>query len=224
MLIVAVDTSGRKGSIALCRGDGSYFESLQLTSLEGGMYSTQLMPAISEALQQHQFAKNQVDGFVIVSGPGSFTGLRVGLSTVKALCEVLQKPLADVSMLEAIAVLHGRNGESVTALLDAGRGELYVGEYRRVADRAEKMREYIAKTEAVMSQLALPARILTPDPKVAEALRGISTVVTVVEPLQADDVARIGLRKLLAGETVDPSILDANYMRRSDAELFSPRR
>ncbi len=70
MLIVAVDTSGRKGSIALCRGDGDSFEVLQLTSLEGGTYSAQLMPRIAEVLQQNHLSKTQVDGFVVVSGPG----------------------------------------------------------------------------------------------------------------------------------------------------------
>src|SRR5271166_4477248 len=108
MLIVAVDTSGRKGSIALCRGDRDSLEVLQLTSLEGGTYSAQLMPRIAEALQQNQLQKSQVDGFVVVSGPGSFTGLRVGLATVKGLCEVLQKPLAAVSMLEGVVLTHGR--------------------------------------------------------------------------------------------------------------------
>ena len=108
MLIVAIDTSGRKGSIALCRDDRQSFEVLQLTSLEGGTYSAQLMPLIAQALQQNRLSKTQVDGFVVVSGPGSFTGLRVGLATVKGLCEVLQKPLVTVSMLEAVALTHGR--------------------------------------------------------------------------------------------------------------------
>ena len=71
-----------------------------------------------------------MDGFIVVSGPGSFTGLRVGLATVKGLCEVLRKPLATVSMLEALAITYGRPGENVTAVLDAGRGEVYVGEYQ----------------------------------------------------------------------------------------------
>ena len=117
MLIVSVDTSGRRGSIALCRGNGDSFEVLQLTSLEGGTYSAQLLPRIAEALQQNSLNKTEVDGFVVVSGPGSFTGLRVGLSTVKGLCEVLRKPLATVSMLEAIVLAHGRADESVIAAL-----------------------------------------------------------------------------------------------------------
>ena len=103
MLIVAIDTSGRKGSVALCRGDRESFEVLQITALEGGTYSAQLMPVISNLLVQNGVDKSDVDGFVVVSGPGSFTGLRVGLATVKGLCETLRKPLATVSMLEAVA-------------------------------------------------------------------------------------------------------------------------
>src|ERR1035438_8515297 len=130
MLIVSVDTSGRRGSIALCRGDGDSFEVLQLTSLEGGTYSAQLLPRIAEALQQSSLNKTEVDAFVVVSGPGSFTGLRVVLATVKGLCEVLRKPLATVSLLEALVLTHGRAGESAIAVLDAGRGEVYVGGYQ----------------------------------------------------------------------------------------------
>ena len=83
------------------------FETLQLSTLEGGTYSARLMPVIAELLQQNGFSKNNVDGFVVVLGPGSFTGLRVGLATVKGLCEVLGKPLATVSMLEAMVIAHG---------------------------------------------------------------------------------------------------------------------
>src|SRR5271166_6460750 len=145
MLVVAVDTSGRKGSVALCRGDRDSFEALQLTSLEGGTYSARLMPRIAEALQQSQLQKGQVDGFVVVSGPGSFTGLRVGLATVKGLCEVLQKPLATVSMLEAVVVAHGSLEKASTAVLDAGRGEVYVGDYELAATGARLVREFIVK-------------------------------------------------------------------------------
>ena len=222
MLVIAIDTSGRKGSIALCRGDHDHFEVLQLTSLEGGMYSAQLMPRIADALQQNQLQKAQVDGFVVVSGPGSFTGLRVGLATVKGLCEVLQKPLAAVSMLEAVALTHGCPGQTTTVVLDAGRGDVYVGEYQVSAEHATMVREYIAKLDAFATETALDVgRVLTTDAKVAEALQAANADVRLVPAIQADEIGRIGIHKLLAGESADPAIIDVNYIRRSDAEIFS---
>jgi tRNA threonylcarbamoyladenosine biosynthesis protein TsaB len=222
MLIVAVDTSGRKGSVALCRGDGDSFELLQLTSLEGGTYSAQLLPRIAETLQQNSLNKTDVDGFVVVSGPGSFTGLRVGLSTVKGLCEVLRKPLATVSMLEAVALTHGPAGASAIAVLDAGRGEIYVGEYRLASGRATLVREYIAKLDEFAAQPpAVSGDLLTVDAKVAEGLQAANRNVILVAPANAGEIGRIGIRKLMAGETADPATIDVNYIRRSDAEIFS---
>ncbi len=223
MLIVAVDTSGRKGSIAICRGDLEHFELLQLTSLEGGTYSAQLMPRIAEALQQNKLDKTQVDAFVVVSGPGSFTGLRVGLATVKGLCEVLHKPLATVSMLEAVALVHGRPEQTSTSLLDAGRGEIYVGEYRVLsAGDAHVVQEYIAKLDAFAAEgTSNRGHLLTPDSKVAEALGAANINVSLVPAIHADGVGRIGMRKLITGESTDLATIDVNYIRRSDAELFA---
>ena len=221
-LIVAIDTSGRKGSVALCRGDANSFEVLQLTSLEGGTYSAQLMPVISRALAQHHLAKTLVDGFVVVSGPGSFTGLRVGLATVKGLCEVLQKPLATVSMLQAVVLTYGQPNQASTAVLDAGRGEIYVGEYQASAGDASLLREYIAKLDEFIDEARTPdGDLLTPDANVAERLRAANVSVKLVGPLQADQIARIGIRKLLAGNAADPATVDVNYIRRSDAEILS---
>ena len=223
MLIVAVDTSGRKGSIALCRGDSESFQVLQLTSLEGGTYSAQLMPRIAEALQQNKIEKAQVDGFVVVSGPGSFTGLRVGLATLKGLCEVLRKPLAMVSMLDAVALRHGRPDDTVTSLLDAGRGEIYLGEYQvSAAGIANVVHEYIAKLDVfVAAAVGNHGDLLTPDSKVAEALRAANINVKLVPAIHADGIGQIGIRKLITGETVDLATIDVNYIRRSDAEIFA---
>ena len=222
MLIVAVDTSGRQGSIALCRGDGKSFEILQLTALEGATYSAQLMPRIAEALQQKNLDKAKVDGFAVVSGPGSFTGLRVGLATAKGLCEVLRRPLATVSMLEALALTYGRVGQPATVALDAGRGEVYVGEYEVSAGKASVVREYIAKPETFAEEAGgIHGDLVTPDNKVAEALRAANPNTRLVPAVHADEIGRIGLRKLMAGETADPATVDVNYIRRSDAELFS---
>ncbi len=222
MLIIAIDTSGRKGSVALCRGSDNSFEVLQLTTLEGGTYSAQLMPVISDVLAQQHLDKTKLDGFVVVSGPGSFTGLRVGLATVKGLCEVLQKPLAVVSMLEAVALTYGQPGETATAVLDAGRGEVYLGEYRVSAGSAAIVREYIAKMdELVEDSRAVSGDLVTPDANVAERLRAAKMNVRLVDRLQAGQIGRIGLRKLLLADVADPATIDVNYIRRSDAEIFS---
>lgn len=220
MQIVAIDTSGRHGSVALCRGDAASFEVLGLAALEGGTYSARLVPCIADLLRTAGLSKVRLDGFVVVDGPGSFTGLRVGLSTLKALCEVLRKPLAAVSMLEALAASYGSPGEIVTTVLDAGRGEVYVGEYEIRGQTAVSREQYIQKLDEFLGKLpSLNSRVLTTFAKLAEMPAAAG--VTLVNVLQADAIARIGLRKLLAGETVDPATLDANYIRRSDAELFS---
>jgi tRNA threonylcarbamoyladenosine biosynthesis protein TsaB len=209
--------------VALCRGDAASFEGLELCTLEGGTYSARLMPSIGEILIHSNVTKSQLDGLVVVDGPGSFTGLRVGLSTVKALCEVLAKPLAAVSMLEAFAITYGHVDEAVTAVLDAGRGEVYVGEYRVGRHVAQLIRESMPKLAELLAQPPSPGtRIVTPFPKIAEALAAAEFDASLVPPLHADTIGRIGLRKLLAGELADPATLDANYIRRSDAELYAP--
>lgn len=224
MLIIAVDTSGQKGSVALCRGSEDGFEVLQLSSLEGGTYSAQLLPQISTLLEKSNLSKTQIDGFVAVSGPGSFTGLRVGLSTLKGLCEVLGKPLAAVSMLEALVLTHGRTGEPTTALLDAGRGEIYVGQYQFIAGHAQLVSENLAKLEEFAVQAASSGvGLICPDARVAETLQSAGATVKLVPWLDAGEIGRIGIRKLLAGEVADPATIDVNYIRRSDAEIFSPR-
>ncbi|HYV75916.1 MAG TPA: tRNA (adenosine(37)-N6)-threonylcarbamoyltransferase complex dimerization subunit type 1 TsaB [Candidatus Binatia bacterium] len=223
MFVLAIDTSGKHGSVALCHGDAASFAVLGLSAIEGGTYSARLMPCIADLLQQAGLSKTQLDGIVVVDGPGSFTGLRVGLSTVKGLCEVLQKPLAVVSMLEALALTYGRDGDTVISVLDAGRGEVYVGEYEVRGGRAELREQSIVKLDEFVKQLPqLKNRVFSPFSKISAQGKAM---VTQTEPLQADAVGRIGLKKLLAGNTVDPATLDANYIRRSDAELFSlPKR
>lgn len=214
MLIVAIDTSGRHGSVALCRGDLTSFEILGMQEIEGGTYSARLIPSMAELLHVAGLSKEQLDGFVVVDGPGSFTGLRVGLATAKALCDALQAPMTAVSMLEALALTYAKEGEVVTAVLDAGRGEVYVAEYAVDRQAAHLQRQAVVKLEELQSKIrALQSRVITTHPNLLSATR--------VEPLRADAIARIGLRKLLANEVVDSATVDANYIRRSDAELFS---
>lgn len=217
MLLLAIDTSWKQGSVALARGDARGFELIELAPVAGGTFSAQLIPEISALLARHKIGKEEIEGFGAASGPGSFTGLRVGLAAVKALAEVLKKPVAAVSVLEALAVASGATGR-VIALLDAGRAEAYVGEYELGDGGTTLVRESLVEQEALPALLAGRGKVAvsTPDEAIAKLL-GTSQV---PRP-QSDAIARLALRKLLAGETVAPDQLDANYIRRSDAELFA---
>ena len=218
MLLLSIDTSGRNGSVALVRAEESAFKTLTLLPLEGRMYSAQLIPAIDEALNQTHLTKRDVDAFVVASGPGSFTGLRVGLSTVKALSEVLNKPIAAVSVLEAVARSTEVRGRVIVAL-DAGRKQVFVSD---CDFSSGKSAESLVTFEQFFAALpAMNAELFSPDATVRQAAASHNLVLHEIATPQADTFARIGYEKLRAGENTDAEVLEANYIRASDAELFS---
>jgi tRNA threonylcarbamoyladenosine biosynthesis protein TsaB len=222
MLLLGVDTSGKHGSLALARGDVGKFEVLEVAPLAGGTFSAQLIPQIAALLSRHSLSKEHVEAIAAASGPGSFTGLRVGLAAVKALAEILKKPIAAVSLLEAVAVESGQEGK-VVAALDAGRGEVYAGELEVAGGQASLCHECLFNFDEFADVLRTSGRhAVTPDEGVAQALkeRGVAEAVSMVSRPRGATIARLGLRKILAGQTVDPEQLDANYIRRSDAEIF----
>jgi tRNA threonylcarbamoyladenosine biosynthesis protein TsaB len=216
MLVLGIDTSSRNGSIALVRF-GSGARKLGIAGIEGGTFSAQLVPQISELLNQQRLDKDDIDGFAVVSGPGSFTGLRVGLAAVKALAEILQKPIAAVSLLEAIAHVSGEQGE-VLATLDAGRGEAYAAECN-ISESGIEIRAEHLMTIAEMAQSAGGHEIVTPDPKLADLLRERGLRASCVAYPRADVIAGLGYDRIKAGQTISVEALDANYIRRSDAEI-----
>jgi tRNA threonylcarbamoyladenosine biosynthesis protein TsaB len=217
MLILAADTSGKNGSLALVRFEGGVSRTLELVSLEGGTFSAQLVPQISALLSNHKLTKTDIDGFAVASGPGSFTGLRVGLAAIKALAEILQKPIAAVSVLEATARAAGREG-CVLAAVDAGRGEIYCGEYEIRNERATLIGQRLL-TVPEFAASAADRLVVTPDAKVGELAREKDLQLTLIDPPRADAIARLGFEKIQAGEIVSPEALDATYIRRTDAEI-----
>jgi len=217
MLILGVDTSGKNGSIVLVHCEPESTRTLEVVPLEGGTFSAQLVPQIAALLQKHGITKPQIDAFAVVSGPGSFTGLRVGLAAIKALAEILKKPIATVSMLEATALAAKAEGR-VTAVLDAGRGEVYAGVYKVQGDRASCVGEEILSTQS-LTERAASEQVVTADLKLAEMLDQHGVTVIRVQAPRADAVASLAFRKLKCGETVSPEALDATYIRRSEAEI-----
>ena len=236
MILLAIDTSGKDGSIALARvSDERRPESARPLSegieiidripLEGGTFSAQLVPQIANLLNKHGLSKHDIGAFAVASGPGSFTGLRVGLAAIKALAEILQKPIAAVSRLEVIAreaMQHGPAEGRVLAALDAGRNEIYLGEYDLRGGAAHMMSERLVSRDELLDH-ARSAPVLTPDRSVAEAIRGAGRTVEEIERPTSEAIARIGWERIQAGDTISPETLEANYIRRSDAEIFAKK-
>ena len=206
ILLISVDTSGKHGSVGLAQGnpDGTC-DVIEVIPLAGGTFSAQLIPQIADLLSKHHLSKRDIGGFTVASGPGSFTGLRVGLAAVKALAEVTGKPIATVSLLEAVA-LTSANSRHALAALDAGRGEVYLGEYQR----GRMIREQLVTREE-LAIMAGDRFMATPDHEIAQNAK-------IVPRPTAGAIARLGWTKILARDTVSPEALEANYIRRSDAE------
>jgi tRNA threonylcarbamoyladenosine biosynthesis protein TsaB len=237
MLILAIDTSGQSGGITLAEAIAGSFRVIESAAIAGGTFSAQLIPTLAALLKKHGYGVKDLGGFAAASGPGSFTGLRVGLSAIKGLAETLHKPLATVSVLEALASLADRDGK-IAAAMDAGRKEVFLGVYQKDGDvSAEKsapqrspqsdhalikQREELLTQQDFLATAATerPAVIITSDPALAELASSSHFPVVAVTAPGSEVVARIGAGKLLAGETVSVEALDANYLRRSDAEIF----
>lgn len=248
MILLVTDTSGKQGSVALARAgelaDASKVGAIGVASLTGGTFSAQLVPQVASLLAQHQLSKTDIGAFVVVAGPGSFTGLRVGLAAIKALAEILRKPIVPVSLLEVIAwsaVFVAGGPEASTQVmafpfavaLDAGRGQTFVGEFHFDLSAGSRSGTVTCRRESLLTfgELADLKRsgairwVASPDSAVVEFLTANLPppdkfgVHSVSRP-SCDAVAWLGWRKLQAGESVSPEQLEANYMRRSDAEMF----
>ena len=128
MYLLGIDTSGKSGGVTLAEGDEDTYRALETSLIAGGTFSAQLIPTVAALLAKRQMRIHDLGGFAVASGPGSFTGLRVGLGAVKGLAETSGQPIATVSMLEALASLAEVNGP-VAVALDAGRTEIYFGLY-----------------------------------------------------------------------------------------------
>lgn len=223
MLILAVDTSYKIGSVSLLRDEVV----LSTAAVEGGLFSAQLVPKIAASLEQQGIAKQEVEGYAAAVGPGSFTGLRIGLAAIKALAEIMPRPIAAISVLEAIAfvgVEAARGAQSLIAAMDASRREVYLGSFE------QKDGELHATGETLCSELSLKEQVsrtrdcmlITPEKRIAELARDIGIPVVEIPWPGSEAVGKLGFRKIARGETVTPDQLDANYIRRDENLFFRP--
>ena len=234
MLILAVDTSTRTGSAALLRDSQVLAE---VSGYEETPYSTRLFRDVALLQERESFRLDQIDVFAVAAGPGSFTGLRVGLTAVKAWAEVHGKPIAAISGLAAIAAesLLGEppqasGSRAIAPFLDARRGQLFGAIYRRIIGDATGLA--LAGGESILSvdeflellrgesteelQLASPTPEILPGARIRAFLPDVPVVQ--VSAALAPAIGRLGFERAKRGDLVDAIRLDANYVRRSDAE------
>jgi|SRR5579859_589660 len=223
MLLLITDTSGKNGSVALAQAGEAMrageVQVIQNAPLAGGTFSAQLVPQVAALLAKHGFKKTDIGAFIVVSGPGSFTGLRVGLAAIKGLAEVLRKPIVPVSLLELIALASSNEGKVLSAL-DAGRGEVYAGEYKIAGEVAHVLREQLTSKSELLSA-GVGSAISTPDANLASMARDAGLKVFKIDTVSVQMIAQLGWRKLQGGKAVTPEQLEANYIRRTDAEIFA---
>jgi tRNA threonylcarbamoyladenosine biosynthesis protein TsaB len=211
MLLLAIDTSGRQGGITLARSGDCMVDIIESASIQGGAFSAELIPQISELLSRNNLTPQQLEGLVAVTGPGSFTGLRVGLTAVKGFAEVLKLPIATVTSLEALLAASGREEQSMAAF-DAGRGELYIA-FLAGSQRKELLLSLSSALEFAKSR---NLRIVVADAALASKLEDSE----LLSYRSSEVAAQIGCKKLLAGDAVDGLALDANYIRKSETEYL----
>lgn len=213
-LILAIDTCGPSGSVALGRIAGRDLEILAQIELAGRTYSATVVSAVDAVLRSAQMDLRRLGAIVAVNGPGSFTGVRVGLSAVKGLAEGTGIPVVAISRLELLS----RKAGVPSAALDAHRGEVFL----RIERAGSNPAEMLAAAKELAAISPAPVRVAVCDDGAAALLASAwqqTQLVKVPAPLAADAI-RPGEARLVAGAAVDLALLDGHYLRRSDAEIF----
>lgn len=230
MSILAIDTATQVSSVAVASADKLAAE---LTMQAKLTHSETLMPHIKEVLRMANVRKEQLEGIVVSIGPGSFTGLRIGLAAAKAMAYALDLPIVGVSTLKALAYHYPVPGIRIVSLLDAQKGNAYRESYEWeegtlmvvnpvevlpiaeiLAECAESGRETVVlgdiAARRIRGKVDLPANVT-----VAPA--------HLVMP-RAACVAMLGLQELAAGHTDNVMNMEPVYIRRSEAEVLWEKR
>ena len=226
MKLLAVESATLSGGVALLDGDrllGEITLNIAIT------HSERLMSAVDRVLADCGLAPADLDGLAVSVGPGSFTGLRVGLATVKALAMALDLPVAAVPTLDALASRLPFADAPVCPILDARKAEVYLSLYRWSGDGMTRVWEYMGlPPEAAAARLEAPVILLGDG---IEACRpwldrlgdGIRIAPAAQRLPSAAAVATLGRAVLAAGAGVGAEALAPLYLRPSEAELKARR-
>jgi tRNA threonylcarbamoyladenosine biosynthesis protein TsaB len=212
--LLGIDTCGVSGSVALGRIAGAAVEILGQIELEGRTYSATLVAAVGDLLGKAGLQVRELAAIVAVRGPGSFTGVRVGLSAVKGLAEPARIPVVAVSRLEVLAAIAG----IPFAAIDAHRHEVFL----RTRGAEGESRELLAGVLELAEVSPAPSRIAVCDLAAADLLAAVwpATELVRVDAPTSSGALRFAAPRVAARQFVDLALLDGHYLRRSDAEIF----
>ena len=230
MITLGIDTCEVRGSVAVC-ANGATASLQEHETAED--YSSWLLPAVEKCLGDAETRLDLADVLAVATGPGSFTGLRVGITAVKAWAELYGKPVVGVSRLEVIARTVGARSGYIAACFDAQRGQIFGGLYRVQPDGSMELvgQEMVIAADEFVKWVGEqagedPVRWVTPDPALLGAVPNWEKRAARGESLVgcgkalAAGVAELGEERARRHELSDALHLDANYVRRSDAEIF----
>lgn len=227
MNILAFDTSSKTASVAILQDEAVLYDRVIDT---GRKHSEVLLPAIDEACRQIGVKISAIDLFSCTLGPGSFTGLRIGLSTLSGLMMATQKPAAGISALEALAMNAPETDRIIGAMMDAGRGQVYLAYYHR--ESAGRLRALGAQRAVAPQNIPLPDDqdiLFVGDGAIlyADVLRNLAPGKIGVAPaecqhIRASFVGLLAKEKYRMGELLTPASCIPVYLRSADAELPKP--
>ncbi len=236
MRLLAIDTTTRSGSVALLQSG----QPAEVVAAEGPEpYASQLFRDVERLLGNRRLTVAQMDLFAVAAGPGSFTGLRVGLTAVKAWGELFHRAIVPVSALEAVAAQRadgeGRPQTFGAAVVDAHRGQFFAGLYRRNRGELQSIGpEVVLTLEELFADFQSRTAgerfsIVTTSSESEDKLRqyleregsdACRWQIEVVSPVLAPHAGRLALARYESGKYVDALHLEARYVRRSDAEIL----
>lgn len=223
MKILSVDTSTATCTVGVVNGDGILAESVDSS---GQTHARHLMGMIDSAITASGILIHEIDGFAVVTGPGTFTGLRIGIGTIKGLAYALSRPVAGVTSLAALAAQADLPTKFVCSVMDARRNEVYYGLY--VSEQGEPAQ---VGTDRLATPLELAKNIRESCQFIGNGARLYrETFEAALGPLsqfshscrdtiRAETIARLALKQFQKDKTQKLHAVAPYYIRRSDAEL-----
>ena len=228
MLILGLETATKTGGVAILSDQGvlaEYTLSIEVT------HSERLMTTVDRVLSDSGTPWAAIDGFAVSIGPGSFTGLRIGVSTVKGLALTTGKPVAAVPTLKALAWSMPASAHPLCPLFDARKKEVYAALFRHeqgvlttvMAERVMTLRELSDEVSGQTVFTGEGAILFHDEIRSLFGARALFAPLSAIVP-SAANVAEIGLGMLRAGEETDPDALTPLYIRRPEAEVAWEKR